>query len=68
MPKYNRWNLTRAEKNVLLHTFYTETHFPDRTTLSSLAMILGRKERQIKVWFQNQRQRQFVWHPGEFEM
>ena len=57
LPKYSRWKITQEEEKILLYTWYYESHFPTKTTISSIAVLLGKTDKQIKVWFQNKRQR-----------
>lgn len=60
MPKRTRRNYDDAELALLRHSYETNGALPDRTELSSLAMLLDVTPRNIQVWFQNRRQRSGV--------
>jgi hypothetical protein len=56
MPKWNRTRFSVHEVEVLSE-WYTENAYPDNTDISSMAVILNKSNRCVKVWFQNKRQR-----------
>ena len=56
MPKWSRWKITEPEKT-LLEDSLSRSPFPDLEERSSLSALLNKSERQVRVWFQNQRQR-----------
>lgn len=58
MPKFTRWLITDAERAVL-ESVFVETVMPDPEEISSLACILNKTPRQVRVWFQNQRVRRW---------
>lgn len=51
-----RWKMTGVEQALLEETLQ-QTSRPTREVISSLAVLFGRTEKQVRVWFQNQRQR-----------
>lgn len=56
MGRWNRWNPNEEDTFLLQHSF-RESHLPDITERSSLAMWCNTDIRRIQVWFQNRRQR-----------
>ncbi len=59
MPKFQR-TLWKPEEVSLLRAIYVNNPKPDSETLSSIAVILKKPTRNIKVWFQNARQRNLI--------
>ena len=55
MPK-PRWRITEMQA-VVLECAYATTKFPSRAACDELASQLGVNARQVRVWFQNKRQR-----------
>lgn len=56
MPPRRR-NYDRTEKALLQFSYDHNGRFPNSTEISSLATLLDVSERNVRVWFQNQRQR-----------
>ena len=56
MVRWNRWKPNEEDTFLLQHSF-RESHLPDITERSSLAMWCNTDMRRIQVWFQNRRQR-----------
>lgn len=56
MPKWNRTRFSVHDVEVL-SVWFTENAYPDNTDVSSMAVILNKSNRCVKVWFQNKRQR-----------
>lgn len=54
--KYIRTKWSKLQLTILMSLFL-ENKFPDREEISSIACILDTNIRQVKVWFQNTRQR-----------
>lgn len=57
MTKRTRHKYDEADLELLRYSYETNGILPDRTELSSLAMLLNVPPRNVQVWFQNQRQR-----------
>ena len=55
--KYSRTKWNNYELSLLMILFL-ENKFPDITEISSIAVILDKNPRQIRIWYQNTRQRQ----------
>ncbi|KAG8462262.1 hypothetical protein KFE25_012082 [Diacronema lutheri] len=51
-----RWRPTQAQKDLLVRTFEVGAT-PDAAKISELSLQLGLPQRQIRIWFQNRRQR-----------
>lgn len=56
MRKFSRTSW-KPEELVLLRAVYSNHPKPDSETISSIAVILEKRPRTIKIWFQNARQR-----------
>ena len=54
--KYNRTKWSKLQLTILMILFL-ENKFPDIEQISSIACILDTNIRQVKIWFQNTRQR-----------
>lgn len=54
--RWQRWNIP-PEARATLYTAYSEFPRPTRAQVESLADSIGVTPRRVKVWFQNQRQR-----------
>ncbi len=54
--KYNRTKWSKLQLTILMILFL-ENKFPDIEDISSIACILNTSIRQVKIWFQNTRQR-----------
>ena len=54
--KYIRTKWSKLQLTILMSVFL-ENKFPDMEEISSIACILDTNIRQVKVWFQNTRQR-----------
>ena len=54
--KYNRTKWSKLQLTILMMLFL-ENKFPDIEEISSIACILDTNIRQVKIWFQNTRQR-----------
>ena len=54
--KYNRTKWSKLQLTILMILFI-ENIFPDIEEISSIACILDTNIRQVKIWFQNTRQR-----------
>lgn len=52
----SRWHIKDEDHAVLEHALSVEC-FPNREVISSISCILGVSERNVRVWFQNRRQR-----------
>ena len=55
-PKYSRTKWSKCELTILM-TLFLENKFPDITEESSIAVILDKTPKQVRVWYQNTRQR-----------
>lgn len=59
MRKFTRHKWNHADLHVL-RAVYVTTRCPDAVELSSLAQLLQTDIKNIRIWFQNARQRKFV--------
>jgi len=59
MSKFHR-TVWKTEEVFLLQSIYNTDKYPDKETLSSIAVILNKPQRKVKIWFQNKRQRAFL--------
>ena len=57
--KKTRWNIPDDTKSYLIDYFNNVTKFPTKIELKYLADKFGVKIRQIRIFFQNRRQRTF---------
>ena len=56
-PRFQRWKITEEQRQCLEHARAVLGELPKSEALLELTQHLGVKPRQVRVWFQNKRQR-----------
>ena len=58
-PPRRRWKITHTQTSYL-KLFFSSRPFPSQNDLDQISSTLGVTKRQVKVWFQNHRQRRHL--------
>lgn len=57
-PRWPRWKISDEQLSVLMRWRTDVGDFPNREHRIHIALEIGKREKDVRIWFQNQRQRQ----------